>query len=180
LSGLTLLGSGTIRPGDVIAIADVEGSKIYGRVREITMRYVALRTRDGIEHIVPNEQFITNTVEKWSHSDDKVRLKIPFGISYDAEPRKAIALALEAAAEVKRVLDDPKPVCLLKGFGDSSVDLELRIWINDPMNGVSNVKNECLLGIWDRLHEQGIGIPYPQRDIHVRSLPEGFPPKSGD
>jgi small-conductance mechanosensitive channel len=180
LSGLTLLGSGTIRPGDVIALADVEGSKIYGRVREITMRYTALRTRDGIEHIVPNEQFIANTIEKWSHSDDKIRLKIPFGISYDAKPREAIAIALEAAAEVTRVLDDPAPVCLLKGFGDSSVDLELRIWINDPMNGISNVKNECLLGIWDRLHEAGIGIPYPQRDIHVRSLPEGFGAKSGD
>lgn len=180
LSGLTLLGSGTIRPGDVVALADVEGNKIYGRVREITMRYVALRTRDGIEHIVPNEHFITNTVEKWSHTDDNVRLKIPFGITYDAQPRKAIALALEAAADVKRVLKDPKPVCLLKGFGDSSVDLELRVWINDPMNGVANLKNECLLGIWDRLHEAGIGIPYPQRDIHVRSLPEGFLPKSGD
>ena len=174
LSGLTLLGSGTIRPGDIIALADLEGERIYGRIHEITMRYVALHTRDGIEHIVPNEQFITGTVEKWSHTDDNIRLKIPFGIAYDASPRKAMELALEAAQEVERVLDEPAPVCLLKGFGDSSVDLELRIWIKDPMNGISNVKSECLLGIWDRLHEHGITIPYPQRDIHVRTLPEGF------
>ena len=179
LSGLTLLGSGTIRPGDVVALTDVGGDKIYGRVHEITMRYISVHTRDGIEHIVPNEHFITNTVEKWSHSDDKIRLKIPFGITYDAQPREAVRLAIEAAEAVERVLDDPKPVCLLKGFGDSSVDLELRIWINDPMNGISNVKNECLLGIWDLLHEHGIGIPYPQRDLHIRSLPDDFPPKLG-
>jgi len=177
LSGLTLLGSGTIRPGDVVALTDVGGEKIYGRVNEITMRYVSIHTRDGIEHIVPNEQIINNTVEKWSHSDDKIRLKVPFGISYEAKPRDAIALALEAAAEIPRVLDDPKPVCLLKGFGDSSVDLELRIWINDPMSGLSNVRNECLLGIWDRLAEHGIGIPYPQRDLHIRTLPAGLTPK---
>jgi small-conductance mechanosensitive channel len=177
LSGLTLLGSGTIRPGDVVALTDVAGEKIYGRVNEITMRYVSIHTRDGIEHIVPNEQIINNTVEKWSHSNDKIRLRIPFGISYEAKPREAIALAVEAAAEIGRVLDDPKPVCLLNGFGDSSVDLELRIWINDPMNGLSNVKNECLLGIWDRLAEHGIGIPYPQRDIHIRTLPAGVTPK---
>jgi small-conductance mechanosensitive channel len=179
LSGLTLLGSGTIRPGDVVALTDVGGDKIYGRVHEITMRYISVHTRDGIEHIVPNEHFITNTVEKWSHSDDKIRLKIPFGITYDAQPRDAVRLAIEAADAVERVLKDPKPVCLLKAFGDSSVDLELRIWINDPMNGISNVKNECLLGIWDRLHEHGIGIPYPQRDLHIRSLPDDFPPKLG-
>jgi small-conductance mechanosensitive channel len=177
LSGLTLLGSGTIRPGDVVALTDVGGDKIYGRVHEITMRFVSVHTRDGIEHLVPNEYFIANTVEKWSHSDDKIRLKIPFGITYDAQPREAVKLALAAAAEVERVLDDPNPVCLLKGFGDSSVDLELRIWIKDPMNGIGNVKNECLLGIWDRLHEHGIGIPYPQRDLHIRSLPDDFPPK---
>lgn len=178
LSGLTLLGSGTIRPGDVIALTDVGGDKIYGRVHEITMRFVSVHTRDGIEHIVPNEHFIANTVEKWSHSNDKIRLKIPFGITYDAQPREAVKLAIEAANAVERVLDDPKPNCLLKGFGDSSVDLELRIWIKDPMNGISNVKNECLLGIWDRLQENSIGIPYPQRDLHIRSLPDGFTPKS--
>lgn len=177
LSGLTLLGSGTIRPGDVIALTDVGGDKIYGRVHEITMRFVSVHTLDGVEHIVPNEHFIANTVEKWSHSNDRIRLKIPFGITYDAPPREAVKLAVAAAAEVERVLDDPKPVCLLKGFGDSSVDLELRIWIKDPMNGISNVKNECLLEIWDRLHEQGIGIPYPQRDLHIRSLPDGYSPK---
>lgn len=180
LSGLTLLGSGTIRPGDVIALTDVGGDKIYGRVHEITMRFVSVHTLDGVEHIVPNEHFIANTVEKWSHSNDKIRLKVPFGITYDAPPREAVKLAVAAAAEVERVLDDPKPVCLLKGFGDSSVDLELRIWIKDPMNGISNVKNECLLEIWDRLHEHGIDIPYPQRDLHIRSLPDGYSPKQDD
>jgi small-conductance mechanosensitive channel len=66
-------------------------------------------------------------------------------------------------------LETPKSVCLLKGFGDSSVDLELRIWIKDPRNGISNVKSEVLLGVWDRFHEHGIEIPFPQRDIHIKS-----------
>jgi small-conductance mechanosensitive channel len=70
---------------------------------------------------------------------------------------------------VERVVEAPKSVCLLKGFGDSSVDLELRIWISDPQNGVSNVKSQVLLLVWDKFHEHGIEIPFPQRDLHIRS-----------
>jgi potassium efflux system protein len=108
-------------------------------------------------------------VENWSYSNDLVRSKVDFGVSYNSDPRKAIAIGLEAAAETERVLADPKPVCFIKGFGDSSVDLQLRFWIRDPKNGVSNVKGPILLRIWDKLHEQGIEIPFPQRDIHIRS-----------
>ena len=83
--------------------------------------------------------------------------------------RAAIALCVEAANAVGRVLDAPGAVCLLKSFGDSSVDLELRFWISDPMNGVSNVKSEVLLNVWERFHRHGIEIPFPRRDLHVRS-----------
>jgi small-conductance mechanosensitive channel len=72
------------------------------------------------------------------------------------------------------VLDEPKTVVLLKGFGDSSVDLEARIWINDPQNGVSNVKSEVLLSVWDKFHAAGIEIPFPQRDLHIRSNEADF------
>ena len=79
-------------------------------------------------------------------------------------------LCLEAVAETPRALKNPAPVCLLKNFGDNSVDLEQRFWINDPMNGCSNVKSQIMLRIWDKFHENHIEIPYPQRDLHLRSV----------
>jgi len=173
ISGFEILMTDTIRPGDVIAVKSTGGVETYGRVTSIGAHYLSLRTRSGIEHLIPNEHFLTNGVENWSHSDDKVRLKIPFGIAYGSDPRRAIALALDAARAVSRVVQEPKPVCLLVGFGDSSVDFELRIWINDPMNGTANVRSECLLGIWDQFRENGITIPFPQRDVHIVSLPGG-------
>ena len=173
ISGFALLMGGAIRPGDVIAVKDTGGRETYGRVTSIGAHYVSLRTRSGIEHLIPNENFLSNGVENWTHSDDKIRLNVPFGISYDSDPRRAIALALEAAEAVRRVVREPRPVCLLTGFGDSSINFELRIWIEDPMNGTANVRSECFLGIWDRFKANGITIPFPQRDVHVLSLPDG-------
>jgi small-conductance mechanosensitive channel len=98
-----------------------------------------------------------------------VRLKVPIGISYNADVHKARALCLEAAVETLRVLKDPTPVCLLLGFGDSSVELELRIWIHDPKNGVRNVKSNVLLLVWDKFHAHDIDIPFPQRDLHLKT-----------
>lgn len=163
-AGILLLTDHSIKPGDVIAIG-----KTYGWINFMGARYVSVITRDGIEHLIPNDTLITTPVENWSYSNNLLRLKIPIGISYKSDPRKAQALVQEAAGGVTRVLEDPKPVCLLKGFGDSSVDLEARIWINDPRNGISNVKSEVLLRIWDMFHEHGIEIPFPQRDLHIVS-----------
>ena len=83
-------------------------------------------------------------------------------------------LCVDAALSSGRVLNDPEPRCLVRGFGDNSVDLELRFWINDPSNGVGNARSEVLLSIWDRFQEAGISIPFPQRDLHLRSVPKGF------
>ncbi len=164
VSGIMLLLDKSVKPGDVISVGDT-----YGWIKSLGARYVSVVTRDGIEHLIPNEDLIVQRVENWSYSNSKVRLRIPVGISYGADPRKAIALCLEAAAEIERIVAEPKTACLLKGFGDSSVDLEIRFWINDPQNGVSNVKSEVLLGVWDRFHAGGIEIPFPQRDLHIRS-----------
>jgi small-conductance mechanosensitive channel len=126
-------------------------------------------TRDGIEHLIPNEDLIVNRVENWSYSNNLVRLKFPVGIAYHADLRQAIRVCVEAARATARVLDQPAPVCLITGFGESSVDLELGVWICDPTNGISNVKSEVLLNVWDRFHEHGIEIPFPQRDLHIRT-----------
>jgi small-conductance mechanosensitive channel len=164
ISGVILLLDRSVKPGDVIAVGDS-----YGWIDSLGARYVSVVTRDGIEHLIPNEELIANRVENWSYSNNRVRLRTPIGIGYGADVRQAIALCLEAAAATGRVLKSPEPVCLVSGFGDSSVDLELRFWINDPANGTANVRSAVLLGIWDRFHEHGIEIPFPQRDLHLRS-----------
>jgi small-conductance mechanosensitive channel len=167
ISGFILLLDKSIKPGDTI---NVEGS--YGKVETLSARYVSVITRDGIEHLVPNEEMIVNRVENWSYSHDNVRLRIPVGVHYKTDVNKAIELCLESADEVGRVLKYPKPACLLKGFGDNSVDLEIRIWVRDPMNGCSNVRSQVLLNLWNKFHEHDIEIPYPQRDLHLRSISE--------
>ncbi len=164
ISGVILLLDKSIKPGDVIAVDDY-----YGRVDSLGARYVSVTTRDGIEYLIPNEDLIVNRVENWSHSQDLYRLKIGVGVHYQADVPKAMALCLEAARETSRVLDEPPAACLLRGFGDSSVDLEIRCWINDPMDGRANVTSEVYLRIWEKFHQHGIEIPYPQRDLHVRT-----------
>ncbi len=165
VSGVILLLEKSIKPGDVIAV-----NGTYGWIESFGARYASVVTRDGTEHLIPNEDLITQRVENWSHRDNLLRLRIPIGVSYRADVKLAIQQCLDAASEVDRVLKEPKSVCLLKGFGDSSVDLELRIWIDDPQNGVSNVKSLVLLLVWEKFHEHAIEIPFPQRDLHVRSV----------
>jgi len=164
ISGIILLLDKSIKPGDVISIGDT-----YGWVNSLNARYVSLDTRDGIEHLIPNEELIVNRVENWSHSHSRVRLKIPIGIHYDSDVKQAIELCEESAKEVERVIQDPAPVCLLAGFGDNSVDLEVRVWISDPHNGLSNIKSQLLLKVWETLHKNNIEIPYPQRDIYIKN-----------
>jgi small-conductance mechanosensitive channel len=163
-SGLILLLDKSVKPGDVVAVAGT-----YGWVNTLGGRYVSVVTRDGIEHLIPNEEFITTRVENWTHSDSRVRIKIPIGVHYDTDVERALDICVQCAREIRRVLDDPVPVCQLRNFGDSAVELELRIWINDPMNGVNNVRSDLLRRIWKAFHEEGIQIPYPQRDLHLRS-----------
>ena len=169
VSGLILLLDRSIKPGDVI---EIDGT--YGWINSLRARYASVITRDGKEHLIPNEDLITSKVVNWSFSDKNVRVRVPIDISYESDPRQAIELCLEAARTAPRVLNHPEPRCLLTGFGDHSVELQLRFWIEDPSNGVGNVRSEVLLAIWDRFQEAGIEIPFPQQDIHVRALPKDF------
>ncbi|MEE2995969.1 MAG: mechanosensitive ion channel domain-containing protein [Pseudomonadota bacterium] len=164
ISGIILLLDRSVKPGDTIVVAGY-----YGRVDSLGARYASVITRDGVEHLVPNEEFINTRVENWSHSNETIRLKTDVGVHYDSDLKKAMELCLDAAANTDRILTYPKPVCLLTSFGDSSIDLQVRFWINDPMNGRANVISNLLLGIWERFAENGIQIPYPQRDLHLRT-----------
>jgi small-conductance mechanosensitive channel len=178
ISGVILLLDKSIKPGDVISIGET-----YGWINKLSARYVSVITRDGRENLIPNENLITNEVENWSFSDTKVRLRAPIGISYDADVRQAMELCKQAALNCDRVLSNPAPQCPIKGFGDNSVDIELRFWISDPAKGVTNIKSAVYLEVWDLFHEHNIEIPYPQRDIHIRtggSLPATDPPKQAE
>ncbi len=163
ISGVILLMDRSVKPGDVIAINDT-----YGWINAIGARYVSVITRDGIEHLIPNEELISRPVENWSYSNRLVRQRLPLGVSYESDIKKAIALAEQAAGEFDRIKTSPEPKCLLKGFGESSVDLELRIWIEDAEKGLSNIKSEIYLRIWDLFHENDIEFPFPHRDIKIR------------
>ena len=112
---------------------------------------------------------ISTRVENWSFSNNNVRIRIPIGVSYNADVHKVRELALQAADEIERVFKDPKPVCNLLTFGDSSVNFELRVWIGDPINGIGNIKHLINMRLWDLFKEHNIEIPFPQRDLHIRS-----------
>ncbi len=162
--GIILLLDRSIKPGDVI---EIEGT--YGWINSLRARYVSVITRDGKEHLIPNEDLVTQKVTNWSFTDTNVRMRIPVGVSYDSDVRKAIELCVEAGAAEERVLKNPEPVCRMIGFGDNAVDLELRVWITDPVNGSGNIRSSVFLGIWDRFQKHGIEIPFPQRDLHIRN-----------
>jgi small-conductance mechanosensitive channel len=163
VSGIILLADKSIKPGDVITVGDN-----FGWVESMGARYTAIVTRDGREFLIPNEDFVTQRVINWSYSNDEVRLDVKFGVAYASDPHKVCALAVEAARSVTRVLASPAPVCHLTAFGDSSLDFLLRFWIRDPVDGLTNVRGQVLLALWDILKREGIEIPFPQRDINVR------------
>lgn len=166
IAGFTLVADKSIKPGDVVSVADT-----FGWVTDMKSRYVTVRTRDGTEHLVPNDKFIEDGVVNWSHRDNVVRQKARIGVSYATKDLRAVKkLCEEEALKIDRVLNRPVPVCNLMEFGDSSVNFELRFWIDDPANGLSNVRSDVMLAIWDRLMAENIEIPFPQRDLHIKSV----------
>jgi small-conductance mechanosensitive channel len=168
IAGIILLMDRSIKPGDVIVIGDS-----IGAVNKIGVRAVSIITRDGKEHLIPNENLMTQEVENWSYSDRNVRVRIPVGVSYTSDIKMAQKLMLQAASESPRVLRSPKPNVWLTGFGDSSVDHEVLVWISDPESGIGGVKSDVLGRLWDLFEEHGIQVPFPQHDVHIRSLPAG-------
>ena len=167
ISGIIILVDKSIKPGDVVEIGDV-----YGWVRKLDTRFVSVVTRSGKEFLIPNEDFITKEVINWSYSDELVRVDAEVGVSYNSDLRLVQELMMEAIKEKDRILSEPSPNVLLIDFGDSSVNFELRFWISDPRNGIQNIRSEILLSIWDNFKEHNIEIPFPQRDYHLKSLPE--------
>ena len=162
VSGLIILLDKSIKPGDVISLGET-----FGWINTLGARYASVVTRDGKEYLIPNEDLITNQVVNWSHSDDFVRLDIFFGTAYHDDPHEVRKMAIAAAKSVDRVLSFRPPVCHIVGFGDSSVDYILRFWIKDPTGGLTNIRGNVYLALWDAFNENGVSIPFPQREVRM-------------
>lgn len=168
IAGIILLMDKSIKPGDVIAISDNNGREAYGQIRKIGIRAISMITRDRKEYLIPNENLMINQVENWSYSSRDVRVKAPVGVSYGSDIELVEKLLLQATDEVPRVLAEPKPRVLLMGFGDNSIDFELRFWISDPEEGMSNIRSDVLKRVWHLFREHKVEIPFPQRDLNLR------------
>ncbi len=176
LAGIILLMDRSIKPGDVIAVATAgNGPANVGQVKKIGMRAVSVITRDKIEFLIPNENLMINQVENWSYSSLDVRVKVPVGVAYGTDIDLAERLMLEAARDVTRVLTDPAPTVWLHAFGDNAILFEVQIWIEDPEDGIGNVRSDVLKRLWHLFREHGVEIPFPQRDLYIKQWPNALP-----
>jgi small-conductance mechanosensitive channel len=163
VSGIILLLDRSIKPGDVIEIGNT-----VGRITSMAARYVSVRARDGKDYLLPNEELITSRVVNWTYSSPLVRLDLPFGVAYGSDLHQVRAIAVAAAAEPARIVKSPEPVCHATGFGPSAIEFLLRFWIADAENGVTNIKGEVLLALYDALTGKGIELPFPQYEIRLK------------
>jgi small-conductance mechanosensitive channel len=160
VSGIILLTDRSIKPDDVI---EVDGT--FGVVKSLGLRYASVVTRDGKEYLIPNEKLVTDQVINWSYSDNRVRIKRALRIEYETDLRSAMAWALEATRTVPRVLTDPPPEVVVLNFGEDAIDLEVRFWINDPQQGVGNIRSEVALAVWDRFKLEGVDVPLSRQEV---------------
>jgi len=167
IAGIILLLDRSIKPGDVIVVAD----KDVGWVNKIGVRAVSIITRDGKEHLIPNEDLMTKPVENWSYTDRNVRVRIPVTVPYDCDLPLAQELMLRAAAESPRVLDMPKSNVWLSKFGEIGIEHDILVWINDPESGVGSIRSDVLNRLWLLFRDHGIVLPYPRRDVHLVGTP---------
>ncbi len=167
VSGIIILLDKSIKPGDVISLGGT-----FGWIDALGARYVSGVTRDGKEFLIPNEDLITGQVVNWSHSSPYVRLDVLFGTSYGDNPHQVRKIAIAAALSVERVLEQPKaPVCHIVNFGDSAIEYKLRFWIDDPTGGLTNIRGNVYLALWDAFQAHGISIPFPQREVRLLGEP---------
>lgn len=162
VSGFILLLDRSIRMGNLISVGNERGV-----VSQITTRYTVLKGMSGIESIVPNETLVGAVVQNETFTDPKVRIALPVQVSYAADLEKAMAILVEAASKQPRVMTDPAPGAFLETFADSGINLQLGFWIRDPTEGTLGIRSAINMEIWRRFKEEGIEIPFPQREVRV-------------
>ena len=164
VSGFIILLDRSIRIGNIVQVGN-EG----GEVTQITTRYTVLKHPGGTEFIVPNETLIGTTVQNQTYSNNELRLTTTIGVAYNTDLDLACHLMTEAAVAHPRVLSSPAPKVFLTQFADSSINLELGFWIDDPEEGKGNIVSDVNFAIWRAFKEKGIVIPFPQREVHIRN-----------
>ena len=164
ISGLVLIAERPILPGDTIEVGGM-----LGEVKRIGMRSSTVRTWQGAEVIVPNANLISNEVTNWTLSDQQRRLDIPVGVAYGSDVDKVMRLLKEVGGTHEEILDKPEPNALFMGFGESSLDFELRVWTS-KFAGYQKVRSEVVVSVEKALKEAGFVIPFPQRDLHLKTV----------
>ena len=173
ISGIIILFERPIKVGDRIEVGDINGD-----VQSISMRSTTVITNDNISVIVPNSEFINSQVINWSHNDSRVRFKIPVGVSYKEDPEIVKKLVLDVARNTKGVLVAPAPDLWFDEYGDSSLNFKLIVWTTEFTQRPNALKSALYYGIFKKFSENNIEIPFPQRDLHVRSGIEFLKPKN--
>ena len=164
ISGLIILFEQPIKVGDRIEVGDVTGDVI-----KISARSTMIVTNDNITIIVPNSQFIDSQVINWSHSDRMVRFNFPVGVSYKENPQRVKEILLDVAKKNPGVLNTPETDVLFSDYGDNSINFTLRVWTSEYINRPNVLKSQLYYEVFKRFGEEGIEIPFPQRDLHLKS-----------
>lgn len=167
VSGLVIFLERPIKVGDRIEVGGVAGNVIG-----VSMRATEILTNDNISIIVPNSEFISNTVINWSHSDRDVRFNFPVSVSYKVDSSLVREELLAVAHAEDGVLKQPKPDVLIKEFGDSAVEYNLRVWTRDFTDRPGVLKSRLYYAVTERFRNAGIEFPYPQRDLHIKQMPQ--------
>ena len=164
ISGFTILMDKSLHIGDLITVGDN-----YGVVTSIKSRYTVLRKLDGVEVIIPNENLISENIVNHTYTDRKVRVAIDVQVGYSSSIDLASEIMLKATKDQERVLEDPEPVVYLQNFGESGIDLTLVFYVEDAEEGTLRLKSEISKEFWREFQKQGVEIPFPQRDLHIKT-----------
>ena len=166
ISGIIILFEKPIKVGDRIVVGGTEGDVI-----NISVRATTILTNENISIIVPNSEFISSRVTNWSHNDRNIRFDLPVGVSYGEDPSKVKKVLLDVAMENVHVLKKPEPIVFFDEFADSSLNFTLGVWTSTYTDKPRRLKSELYFEIFEQFKKEGIEIPFPQRDIHIKSQP---------
>jgi small-conductance mechanosensitive channel len=164
ISGFSLIFGGKVRKGDWVEVTDT-----LGYVTDIFLNSTRIRTRDNIEYLIPNSKFVSDTIVNYSLTTPMIRLTVPVGVSYDADPRAVEKILLDVASKEPMVTDYQPPAARFVEYGDNSINFDLLVWIDVRETPRRRLRSSLYFAIFDELKKAGIEIPYPQRDLHIRS-----------
>jgi small-conductance mechanosensitive channel len=164
ISGFTLIFGGTVRRGDWIQVGDT-----VGVVTDIFLRATRVKTRDNVEYLIPNSEFVSSTIVNFTLSSAMIRIAIPVGVSYNADPHRVRDILLHCARSEPLATQFKSPLVRFTSYGESSIDFELLVWIDARKVARRRIRSRLYFAIFEALKEAGIEIPFPQRDLHLRS-----------